>query len=97
MKALVFSFIIVVLANSGFGQSANPDTQAQQQILEELRAIHRDTKAGSTLQLLLAELQIAQASLERANQGRESLKAQLAQSRVDNAAALAEVSRFEWA
>ena len=84
-----------MLASPALSQTKNTDTQVQQQILEELRAIHRDMRASSTLQLLLAELQITQTSLERANQNRDSLKMQLTQLQADKTATSGESARFE--
>ncbi len=76
MKSSHFLLIAGLLATPGLGQTSKSDTAAQQQILEELRAIHRDLRAGTTIQLLLAELQIAQTTLDRAVQKRDVLKTQ---------------------
>lgn len=95
MKVLPLVFATAMLASPGLGQTNTPDMQVQRQILEELRAIHREMRASSTLQLLLAQLQITQTSLERANQNRDSSKVQLTQSQADKAAAQGELARFE--
>ncbi|WP_263416364.1 coiled-coil domain-containing protein [Terriglobus albidus] len=84
-----------LLASPVFAQTNSPEALVQRQILDELRAIRRDLKAGSTLQLLLAELQIMQASLDRAIQDRNALKAQVTQLTADKVAAQGEVTRFE--
>ena len=68
MKSMGFLLVIGLLASPGLSQTSKPDSQTQQQILDELRAIHRDLRASTTLQLLLAELQITETSLDRATQ-----------------------------
>lgn len=95
MKARWILLAVGMLASPGFAQTNSPEALVQQQILDELRAIRRDLRAGSTLQLLLAELQIMQTSLERASQDRDALKAQVAQLTSDKVAAQAEMTRFE--
>jgi len=95
MKAQWILLAVGMLASPGFAQTNSPEAFVQRQILEELRAIRRDLRAGSTLQLLLAELQIMQTSLERASQDRDMLKAQVAQLTADKVAAQAEMVRFE--
>ncbi len=57
---------IALLACPVSGQTSKSDSQTQQQILDELRAIQRDLRASTTLQLLLAELQVTQAVLDHA-------------------------------
>lgn len=95
MKAQWILLGVGLLASPGFAQTNSPEALVQRQMLDELRAIHRDLKATSILQLLLAQLQIMQASLERANQNRDALKAQVTQLIADKVAAQAEVTRFE--
>jgi chromosome segregation ATPase len=95
MKAISFFVVVAALAGQALGQSVNPDTQVQRQILEELRDIHREIRLTSSVQLLLAELQILERTLERASQSRNDLEAQLAKSQADKAAAQRELERFE--
>ncbi|MBB5061335.1 chromosome segregation ATPase [Granulicella aggregans] len=78
-----------------FSQTNHTDSQVQQQILEELRAIHHELRANTTLQLLLVELQTTQSSLNQATQRRDNLKAQIAGLQGDRSAQQAEVVRFE--
>ena len=94
MKRLGMILVVGVLVNPGLAQTGAPSAQTQQQILEELRAIHRDMQASTSLQLLLAELQITQTSLDRAIQRRDTLKEQVTHLQSEKAAARAEVDRF---
>jgi len=95
VKSTCLLLVIGLLVSPGLSQTSTPDPQTQQQILDELRAIHRDLRASTTLQLLLAELQITQTSLDRATQKRDTLKAQVAQLQADIISAQAEVAKFE--
>ena len=63
-------------------------------MINELRAIHRDRRAGTTLQLLLAEPQVTQTTLDHAIQERDELKEQSIQSQAEKTAAQAEVTVF---
>jgi chromosome segregation ATPase len=94
MKRLTFALFMGLLASPGFAQTSEPNPQTQQQILEELRAIHRDMQASTSLQLLLAELQITQTSLDLATQRRDTLKTQVTQLQAEKTTAQAEVDRF---
>ncbi|NUQ28991.1 MAG: hypothetical protein HOQ35_10820 [Acidobacteriaceae bacterium] len=95
MKAQWILLVVGLLASPGAAQTTAIETQVQQQMLDELRAIHRDLKATSTLQFLLAELQIMESSVERANQNRDALKAEVAKLHADKLAMQSEVARFE--
>ena len=95
MKSARLLLVVSLLASPGMGQTSKPDSQTQQQILDELRAIHRDLRASTTLQLLLAELQITQTSVDRAVQRRDALKTQAAQLHAEKATAQGEVARYE--
>ena len=95
VKRICLLLFMGLLVSPGWSQTSTPDPQTQQQILDELRAIHRDLRASTTLQLLLAELQITQTSLDRATQKRDTLKAQVAQLQADIISAQAEVAKFE--
>lgn len=94
MKSMRFLLVLSLLVSPAPSQTTKPDSQIQQQMLEELRAIHRDLRLSTTLQLLLAELQITQTSVDRATQRRDSLKAQVTQLQVDRTSAQANVARF---
>ncbi len=74
MKRLRFALVMGLLTSPGLAQTSEPNPQTQQQILEELRAIHRDMQTSTSLQLLLAELQITQTSLDHAIQKRDALR-----------------------
>ncbi len=95
MKSIHLLLLMGLLASPGLSQTSKPDSQTQQQILDELRAIHRDLRASTTLQLLLAELQLTQTSLDHATQRRDTLKAQVTQLQADKTSTQAEVARFE--
>lgn len=71
-----------LMSSPGLGQTKS-DSQTLQQILDEIRAIHRDIRANSTTQLLLAELQLAQTSLDRAIQRRDTLRSEVTQIQGD--------------
>ena len=94
MKSTSLLLVLGLLASPGLSQTSKADPQTQQQILEELRAIHRDLQASTSLQLLLAELQITQTSLDRATQRRDTLKAEVTQLQADKTTAQADVARF---
>jgi len=94
MKILCFLLAMGLLPSPGLSQTSKPDSQTQQQILDELRAIRRDLRASTTVQLLLAELQIIQTSLDHATQRRDTLKAQVMQLQIDRTSAQAEVTRY---
>lgn len=95
MKSLHLLLIMGLLASPGWSQTSKPDSQTQQQILDELRAIHRDLRASTTLQLLLTELQVTQTTLDRALQKRDSLKANLTQMHLDKTSAKEEADKYE--
>ena len=94
MKRSIVVLVLGVLTSQALAQTSAPNAQTQQQILEELRAIHHDMQAGTSLQLLLAELQITQTSLDRATQRRDALKAQVTELQAEKTIARAEVDRF---
>lgn len=95
MKSLRILLVLGLLTSPGLSQTSKPDSQTQQQILDELRAIHRDLRASTTLQLLLAELQITQTALERSIAKRDALRAQVTQLQADKETAQAEVTRVQ--
>ena len=94
MKCLSVVLVLGVITSQALAQTSASNAQTQQQILEELRAIHHDMQASTSLQLLLAELQITQASLDRATQRRDTLKAQVTELQAEKTTARAEVDRF---
>jgi len=57
-----------------FAQGAQTDAQTLQSILVELRAIHDDVRLSQASQILLAEMQVAQAAVEKATQRRDDIK-----------------------
>ena len=83
-----------LMTTPGLSQT-KPDGQTLQQILDELRAIHRDVRANATTQLLLAELQLTQISLDMAAQRRDTLRSEVTRLQGDEKAAQAEVARTE--
>ena len=92
---LIFVLIILGFNSSPALGQTKSDSQTLQQILDELRAIHRDVRANSTTQLLLAELQLTQTSLDRAIQRRDTLRSEVARLQGDEKVAQAEVARAE--
>ena len=95
MKRLSVVLVLGLFTGQGLAQTSALNAQTQQQILEELRAIHHDMQASTSLQLLLAELQITQTSLDRATQRRDTLKAEVTELQAEKTTARAEVDRFE--
>ena len=95
MKNVPLIIIMALLTGQGSSQTSDAGSQTQQQILNELRAIHRDLRASTTLQLLLAQMQITQTTLDRAIQRRDTLKAQEVQLLADRSSAQAQVARFQ--
>ena len=63
-----------------FAQDSQTDTQTLQSILVELRAIHDDVRLSQASQILLAELQIAQAAVEKATERRDNMKMRVTQA-----------------
>jgi len=61
-------------------QGSQTDAQTLDSILLELRAIHDDVRLSQTSQILLAELQIAQAAVEKATERRDNLKMRVTQA-----------------
>jgi chromosome segregation ATPase len=86
-----------LLGDPRLSQTSGPDSEVQKRILDELRAIHQDLRSTTTLQLLLAELQITQTSLDRASERRDRLKEQDAHLQIERMSAKAEVDRFQGA
>ena len=94
MKFPLLIILFALMSSPSFGQT-KPDSQTLQQILDELRAIHRDIRANSTTQLLLAEMQLAQTTLDRATQTRDTLRSEVTRLQADDKAAQAEIARTE--
>ena len=96
MRRLAILILLACVSNSANAQAAQAapaSPQKLQEILDELRAIHRDLRANATTQLLLAELQLAQTSLDRATQRRDGLRSEVIQLQGDEKSAQAELVR----
>jgi chromosome segregation ATPase len=94
MRFMLLVMFVGLMSGPVLGQTKS-DPQTLQQILEELRAIHRDVRANSTMQLLLAESQLAQTSLDRATQRRDALRSEITRLQGDEKAAQAEIDRTQ--
>lgn len=74
-----------------------PDTDAQtlRLILTELRAIHQDMRVTETTQLLVAELQMQQAAVNRATEKADNARTKLNDVRLDQKRVTDDLARAE--
>ncbi len=61
------------------GQTGQSDSQTLQAILVELRGMHNDIRLSQTTQILLAEMQLQQTVVNRAQQKRDELRTTISQ------------------
>jgi chromosome segregation ATPase len=96
MKQLAtFAFIGILSVVPGFGQTSQTDSQTLQAILIELRGIHNDVRLSQTTQILLAELELQQTAVNRAQEKRDNLRSTVAQLQTQQKVVTGELARFE--
>ena len=95
MKITLLFIGLCVLTSQAFPQSAEPEPQIQQKILEELRAIHRDLRLSQTTQVLLTEWQFQQATVSNTLRRRDTLRNDLADTQSAEVTAKADIARNE--
>ncbi|MGD0796513.1 MAG: hypothetical protein ABR910_02210 [Acidobacteriaceae bacterium] len=94
MKQLAaFALFAILTATPCLAQSA--DSETLQAILAEMRAIHNDVRLSQTTQILLAELQLQQAAVDKATQRRDDLQAQVTQLQANQKNMAAQLANFE--
>jgi hypothetical protein len=76
-------------------QSAQTDSQTLESILVELRSIHEDVRLSQASQILLAELQIAQAAVEKATGRRDDQKMRMTQAQANQKNLSSQLARME--
>jgi chromosome segregation ATPase len=77
------------------GQTQETEAQTLRQILSELRAIHQDMRVTETTQLLVAELEMQQAVVNRATEAADNARAKLNGVRVDEKRAADDLEHIE--
>jgi chromosome segregation ATPase len=90
---LVLSWL--VLMSPSLAQKQDTDVETLKKILVELRAIHQDMRVTETTQLLVAELQMQQATVNRATESADGARAKLNGIHLDQKRAADEVARAE--
>jgi hypothetical protein len=90
-----FALLGILSALPCLGQASQTDSQTLQAILIELRGIHNDVRLSQTTQILLAELEIQQAAVNRAVQRRDELRAIISQVQNQIKFITGELAQFE--
>ena len=93
VAALVLLGMMSVLP--GLGQTGQSDSQTLQAILVELRGMHNDMRLSQTMQILLAEMQLQQNVVTKAQEKRDGLKTGLEQVQNQEKANAAQLVQFE--
>jgi chromosome segregation ATPase len=93
IASIAFCWLFVAAATSG--QSQASDSQTLRDILGELRAIHEDLRVSETTQLLIAELQMQQAVVNRATEDTDNARTKLNDIHRDQKQIAAELERAE--
>jgi uncharacterized phage infection (PIP) family protein YhgE len=74
-----FAFLAILTAAPCLAQASQTDSETLQSILAELRGMHNDVRLSATSQILLAELQLQQSTVDKATQHRDDLQNQVNQ------------------
>lgn len=85
----------LALVPASVAQNQDTDAQTLRQILAELRAIHQDMRVTETTQLLVAELQMAEAAVNRANESTDIARGKLNGIHLDQRRAADDLARAE--
>lgn len=88
-------FICVAAVATCFGQNRDSDSQTLREILTELRAIHEDMRVTETTQLLVAELEMQQAVVNRAIESADSARSKLNDIHIDQKRIAVEMDQAE--
>jgi chromosome segregation ATPase len=94
-RAVSVAFFWLLVVAPGAGQTQDSDSQTLRQILMELRAIHEDMRVTESTQLLVAELQMQQAVVDRAAESADNAREKLDNIHRDQQQAASDLGRFE--
>jgi hypothetical protein len=96
MKSVAALVLVVGLGvGAAYGQASPSDTQTLQAILAELRGMHNDLRLSQTMQILLAEMQLQQSVVNKAQDKRDSLKNSLDQVQLQEKNIPQQIAQFE--
>jgi len=96
LNRFVFRVLVwLALMSPSLAQKQDSDVQTLKQILTELRAIHQDMRVTETTQLRVAELQMQQATVNRATESADAARAKLSGIHLDQKRAADELARSE--
>jgi predicted nucleic acid-binding Zn-ribbon protein len=94
MKTLAALVLVVGLGvGTAFGQS--DESQVLQSILVELRGMHNDMRLSQTMQILLAEMQLQQSVVNKAQEKRDGVKNSLEQVQNQMKSIPQQIAQFE--
>lgn len=85
---------VMMLTQPGFTQTSPSDSQTLKEILNELRAMHNDVRLSQTTSILLAELQLQQATVSSALSRRDNLREQVSKIQLDELSKSEELEGF---
>jgi chromosome segregation ATPase len=94
-RLVLLVFFWSALTSLGVAQTQDTEAQTLRQILGELRAIHEDMRVTETTQLLVAELQMQQAAVNRATESTDNARGRLNQLHLDQKRAADDLARVE--
>ena len=96
MKVLAALVLVGGLGvGTALGQVGQSDSQVLQSILVELRGMHNDMRLSQTMQILLAEMQLQQGVVNRAQQKRDDVKTGLEQVQNQEKSVPQQITAFE--
>ena len=90
-----FALLGVLSVLPSLGQENQTDSQTLRAILVEMRGLHNDVRLSETTQILLAELEIQQTSVNRAMQRRDNIKSTVAQVQAQQKNIATQLAQFE--
>ena len=79
----------------GSAQNRDPNSQTLQEILTELKAIHEDMRVTESTQILVAELEMQQAVVNRATENADAARSRLSDVQRDQKLVANELARAE--
>ena len=95
MRYLYIAGLVVLGILSAVPCVGQSDTQTLQAILAELRGMHNDIRLSQTTQILLAEMQLQQTVVNRAQQKRDDLRTGVEQLQNQQKGAVANLAQIE--
>jgi len=93
-RALVACCCFALVAPSS-AQNHEPNSQTLQEILAEIKAIHEDMRVTESTQILLAELEMQQAVVNRATENVDAARSRLSDVQRDQKLVANELARAE--